>query len=389
MAIEALTGARVFTGETLLDDMAVVIEAGTIVRLVPEATIGPGVHVTRLDGGVLAPGFVDAQVNGGGGVLFNASPDVEGLKTIAAAHARHGTTALLPTFITDRPDGMRAAIAAVRAAMSPNRYDNQDVVPGIVGIHLEGPFIAQSRKGAHDAALIRPMEAADVALLLQSGLSIVLLTVAPETVSPREIAVLARHGVIVSLGHSDASFDLALAAVAAGARGVTHLFNAMSPLGHREPGLVGATLETGDLWAGLIADGHHVDAAALRVALRAKCGPGRLFLVTDAMPTAGHDEDYFLLNGRIVTRTDGRLTLADGTLAGSDLTMDKAVRFAVERLRLDLGEALRMASLYPAQFLRLDKTRGRVAAGYRADLVHLSDDLAVAGVWIGGRRMPS
>jgi len=380
MAMQALCGARIFTGDRFLDGHAVLIGDGAIAGIVAESAAPEAATRVRLAGGLLAPGFIDAQVNGGGGVLFNATPDADSLATMALAHARHGTTAMLPTYITDTPEGMAAAVAAVSAAIERQ-------VPGIAGIHLEGPFLARSRKGAHDPNLIRPMTDADRDRLVATGLTTVLMTVAPETVPPAHIAELAAHGIIVSLGHTDASYDLGLAAAAAGARGVTHLFNAMSPLAHRNPGLVGAALNHGGLWCGIIADGHHVHPAALQLALRAKQGPARLFLVTDAMPTAGHADDHFMLNGRLVTRRDGLLTLDDGTLAGSDLTMDAAVRFAVDQLSVELGEALRMASLYAAEFLRLDASHGRIAAGYRADIVHLTDALDVGAVWIGGNRV--
>jgi N-acetylglucosamine-6-phosphate deacetylase len=376
MAFQALCGARIFTGERFLDGHAVLVDGARILGVPPMADVA-GCPRQELGGGTLAPGFIDAQVNGGGGVLFNETRTAEGVAAIARAHARHGSTGLLPTFITDRGDRRAEAVAAVREAAAAG-------VPGILGIHLEGPFLATARKGAHDSGLIRPMTDADVDALLGTGLRTVLLTVAAEAVSPPQIRRLSEGGVIVSLGHSDASYEVAEAAADAGARGVTHLFNAMSQLGHRAPGLVGAALDHGGLWAGLIADGHHAHPAALRVALRAKQGPGRLFLVSDAMPPAGSSGDTFMLNGRTVTRRDGRLTLADGTLAGSDLTMNRAVRFAVEHLHQPLTEALRMASLYPAQFLRLDTARGRIAPDFSADMVLLDNGLSVRAVWIAG-----
>jgi len=377
MPIFALAGTRIFTGERIVDRHAVLVDGATIVALMPRADVPADMPVESLAGGILAPGFIDSQVNGGGSVLFNASPDPVSLARLAAAHARHGSTALLPTFITDRPEGMRAAIQAARRAIAGK-------VAGVAGIHLEGPFLSTARKGAHDPALIRPITDADVDLVLDCGIETVLLTVAPENAPPRLISRLTAGGVIVSLGHSDASYDVVMAAADAGARGVTHLFNAMSQLQHRAPGVVGAALDHGGLWGGIIADGHHVHPAALSIALRAKRGPGRLFLVTDAMPTAGDANDVFYLNGRKVTRRDGALTLEDGRLAGSDLTMDRAVSYAVRELGMALDEALRMASLYPAQFLRLDARQGRIAAGCLADLVHLDDQLMARKVWIQG-----
>ncbi len=381
MALQALCGARIFTGEQFLHSHAVLVEGARILDVRPAADVPFGCTRHDFPGGTLAPGFIDAQVNGGGGVLFNEARTAGGVAAIAAAHARFGTTGLLPTFITDRGDRRAEAVAAVRDAVAAG-------APGVLGIHLEGPFLAPARKGAHDLGLIRPMTDVDVDALLGTGLRTVLLTVAAEAVSPAQIRRLAEGGVIVSLGHSDTPYEAVAAAADAGARGVTHLFNAMSQLGHRAPGLVGATLDHGGLWAGLIADGHHVHPAALRVALRAKQGPARLFLVSDAMPPAGSTDDSFTLNGRTVTRRGGRLTLADGTLAGSDLTMDRAVRFAVGHLRQPLAEALRMASFYPAQFLRLDADRGRIAPGFSADIVLLDGDLSVRAAWIAGVLTP-
>jgi N-acetylglucosamine-6-phosphate deacetylase len=379
-----LVGARIFDGERFLDDHAVVLESGSIADVVPAASI-PASSIPAdseretLEGGVLAPGFVDAQVNGGGGVLFNAQPDLNGVAVIAGTHREFGTTALLPTVITDAPEVMAQAIDAVRQATAKER------VPGVAGLHLEGPFLAPGRKGAHAAGLIRKMTDADVEHLTSIGLETLLVTIAPDQVEPRLIRRLVDGGVTVSLGHSDAAYEEVCAAVDAGARGVTHLFNAMSPMGHRAPGMVGAALDCGDLWCGIIADGHHVHPAVLRNALRAKALPGRLFLVTDAMPTVGCAQERFVLNGRNVRRQNGKVMLEDGTLAGSDLDMAQAVRFAIDQLALAPSEALRMASLYPAQFLRLDRQRGYIRPGYRADLVHLDDNWNVRQTWIAGK----
>lgn len=380
MSLNALTAPRLFNGEAFVEGHAVLVEADTILGLVPRADIPSHAAVTTLPSGVLAPGFVDAQVNGGGGFLFNQSPDVATLEGMVAAHRRHGSTALLPTYITDTAEGMKSAIAAARQAII-------DGVPGMAGIHLEGPFLSIPRKGAHDPALIRPLTEADVELILSSGIETVLLTVAPENAPLHLIRRLADGGVIVSLGHTDTSYEAVMAAADAGATGITHLFNAMSPLQGRHPGVTGAALDHGGLWVGIIADGLHVHPGSLSLALRAKKAPGRLFLVTDAMPTAGDANDVFYLNGRKVTRRDGALTLEDGTLAGSDLTMDAALRYSVGHLGIGLGEALRMASLYPAQFLHLDSRRGRLAPRYRADLVHLDEQLTARGVWVGGRKL--
>lgn len=371
-----LAGTDVFDGERRRSDLALLVEDGIVAGILPAADARDAVD---LGGGLIAPGFVDLQVNGGGGVLLNETPTVEGVRAICEAHALRGTTALLPTVITDRPAVTAAAIAAVREAIAVR-------VPGCLGIHVEGPFLSVARKGAHDPALIRPMAEADFAMLEGAGIP-VLLTVAAETVSPAEIARLVALGVHVAIGHSDASFETASAAFAAGARGATHLFNAMSGLGHRAPGVVGAVLDAPEVWAGIIPDGFHVHPAAMAAAIRGKRGPGRVFAVSDAMSTVGSDADVFFLNGRRATRRDGRLTLEDGTLAGSDIELGAGVRYLVRALGLPVEEALRMGALYPAEFLGVSDRYGRLVPGTRADFVHLSDDLAVLGVWIGGERV--
>ena len=380
MGRSLFTGAVLFDGEAFIDGQTVLVEDGDVAALCPVRETVAADTIINLKGGVLAPSFVDAQVNGGGGVLFNETSTMDGVQAITEAHRPFGVTAMLPTLISDTPEKMRAAAAAVKDAIAAN-------CPGCLGIHLEGPFISPARKGAHKGNYIRTMSEKDVDVLLALDIDTVLVTLAPDVVPPKQIRRLSDAGIIVSLGHSNATYDEVAQAVDAGARGVTHLFNAMSPLSHRTPGMAGAALEFGDLWCGIIADGHHVDPAALRLALRAKRGPGRLFLVSDAMPTVGDAGDVFALNGRTVTRSGGRLTLADGTLAGSDLDMASAVRFAVRELGVRREEALRMASLYPATLLRKDDRYGRIRPGYRADFVHLSDDNAVQSVWVAGERL--
>ncbi|MEQ1956357.1 N-acetylglucosamine-6-phosphate deacetylase [Mesorhizobium sp. CN2-181] len=373
----ALSAPRIFDGVIWHRDAALVVRGDGVEAIVPKGEIPAGVTVAE-QGGLLVPGFVDLQVNGGGGVMLNDRQDVEAIRTICAAHAPFGTTALLPTLITDTPEVTARAVEAGVAALEAD-------VPGFAGLHLEGPHLSLARKGAHDPKLIRPMQDADQAFLIEARkrLPSLLITVAPESVSLERMSALAQAGVIVSLGHSDTSFATAMASAAAGASMATHLFNAMSQIGNREPGLAGAVIDNGSLWAGLIADGIHVDPATIGIALRAKTGPAKIFLVTDAMSTIGTDMTSFTLNGRTIRRENGRLTLADGTLAGADLDMISAVRFMHRKIGLELGEALRMASLYPADAMGFSR-HGRLRAGSRADIVALSDDLDVRGVWIGG-----
>jgi N-acetylglucosamine-6-phosphate deacetylase len=372
----AIAGAEIFDGTKRRPQHAVIVDGARILDVVPESVLPSDLQVLRLDGGVLAPGFIDAQANGGGGVLLNDAPNAEGVRTMCDAHARFGTTAMLPTLITDSPGVTASAVAAVKQAIAGNAL-------GCLGLHLEGPFLSPERRGAHDANLMRIMTDADVDEVLSLGIETLLLTVSPERVAPAIIRRLAQGGVIVSLGHSNATYDQIVAAVDAGARGVTHLYNAMSPLIHRAPGVVGGALDAGELWCGLIADGHHVHPAAIGIALRAKRQPGRIFLVTDAMSTVGSDRQTITLNGRTVWRRNGALELEDGTLAGSDLDMMSGVRYLVKNVGVELGEALRMASTYPAEFLKRADL-GHIAAGSRADLVHISDDLKANATWRAG-----
>jgi N-acetylglucosamine-6-phosphate deacetylase len=381
-SVLALRGARIFDGEDWHDGKTLLVSEGTVEGIVASSVVPASAETVDLAGGFLAPGFIDLQVNGGGGAMLNDDPSVETIRRICAAHAPFGTTCLLPTLITDSPEATAATLEAGGEAARAK-------VPGFLGLHLEGPHLSLSRKGAHDPNLIRPMEKADLDRLVNArgSMPVLMTTVAPETVTPQQIAALAGAGIVVSLGHSDAGFATALAAIEAGARQMTHLFNAMSQLQHREPGMVGAALDSGGISAGLIADGFHVDRRAIAIALRAKRGPGHIFLVTDAMATIGTDMTEFTLNGRIIRREGGRLTLEDGTLAGADLDMISAVRFMHREIGLPLEEALRMASLYPAKAVGQDHRLGRIGEGRPASFVHLSDTLEVRNVWIEGRRV--
>ena len=370
-----LSGARIFDGENFLLEHAVVVEGERIAAIVPYAERPQGA-ARDLAGGLLAPGYIDVQVNGGGGVLFNEDPTPEAIARIAAAHRKHGTVGLLPTLVTDAPQVMTAAIAATREARRRT--------PATLGLHLEGPFLDPRRRGAHELKYIRDLAPGDVETIVDADCGAVMVTLAPNRVGAASIAELARRGVLVSLGHSEASYEEARAAIQAGARAFTHLFNAMSASVGREPGMVGAALDLADGFVGIIADGHHVHEANLRIALAAK-RHDRFMLISDAMPPTAGGPDHFDLQGRRVTRADGCLRLDDGTLAGSVLTMDEAVRYVVNVVGVDLGDALAMASRVPATFLRRDNELGRIAPGHLASLVHLDDELRVLETWIEGR----
>lgn len=366
----ALVNARVLTADGFRDDLAVLVDGDVIADVVDAgSTRVRDADARDLGGHYLLPGFIDCQVNGGGDVLFNDAPTVDTIRRISTAHRRFGTTGFLPTLISDDVDVMRAAIAAVDAAI-------EEGVPGVLGIHLEGPYLAPERRGVHDAAKFRVPDAREIALVssLRNGRTI--LTIAPERVPPASIRELVARGVIVCAGHTAATYAEARTALDAGVRGFTHLFNAMSPLTSREPGAVGAALEDAASWCGIVVDGYHVHPASLRVALAAK-PRGKMFLVTDAMPPVGGDSNTYALGGVTITCRDGRCETPDGVLAGSALDMATAVRNSVASLGLTLDEAVRMASTYPADFLGLASTHGRIARGCRADFVVLDRDLGL------------
>ena len=375
--MQAIVNARVLLDDGFADDRAVLVHAGRIVAVTPASD--PRVsNAERRDvaGAWLLPGFLDCQVNGGGGALFNDDPSVETIRTIGAAHRRFGTTAFLPTLISEDFGVIARAIGAVRQAMESG-------VPGVAGIHIEGPFINEARRGVHDAAKIRDLDTRDIALLTSLGIGRTLVTLAPEMTTHATLQHLAREGVVLSAGHTDGTFEEVSASFRNGVRGVTHLFNAMSPLHHRAPGAAGAALADPDCWCGLIVDGRHVHPAVLRIALAAKRAD-RFMLVTDAMPSVGSTQDWFMLNGRRIRIEDGVCMDENGTLAGAAIDMASSVRNCVQMLGVPLERAARMASTYPAQFLGLGGELGRIAAGYRASLVAMDPDFRVRTTWIDG-----
>ena len=371
----AVVAQTLFDGVRVHHDRAVVVDGTSIAAVLPHSEVPAGIPVHTLpEGAWLAPGFIDCQVNGGGDVLFNDAPTAQTIERIAAAHLRFGTTALLPTLITDTPARMRAALGAVREATARNA--------GVLGIHLEGPFLSPERPGVHDAALFRTPTDEDAAALIEGRAGTMLVTLAPERVPAGFIRRLAAAGIRLSLGHSAATYAETKLALAEGLTGFTHLFNAMRPLQGREPGPIAAALETPGAWFGMIVDGHHVAPPMLRLALR---GAGRPMLVSDAMPPVGGHKSRFILNGAEIGVQNGRCTRADGTLAGAAIGMADAVRNAVQMLGVPLTEALRFASAEPAAFLGLAATLGRVAAGYRADLVAFDPrSIKVYEAWVAG-----
>ena len=375
----AIVNGRIFDGQSLQEQHCVVVQHGVVETVCHLSQLPAGIPVCHdLQGNTLIPGFIDIQVNGGGGVLFNNAPTVETLRTMAAAHRRFGTTGFLPTLITDSEAVMVQAIDAVQQALT-------DAVPGVLGIHLEGPFLGAARRGVHDAERFCRLAERHIGLLssLQGGKTLV--TLAPEQASPELIEKLVAQGVIVSVGHSDASYDQTRLALAAGATGFTHLFNAMSPLQSREPGVVGAALEDSDSWFGIIADGHHVHPAAFHIAVAAKQRGGAL-LVTDAMATVGSEEGCFSLYGETICVEDGRLQNSAGALAGSHLNMLSAVDNACRFAHIDWLEAVRMASVYPARALGLESRHGAIRPGAVASFNELDAGRQMRGCWVEGVR---
>jgi len=367
---------RLFDGQAFLEDQVLTIVDGKI------TAIDQNTHkVDVIANGLVVPGYIDLQVNGGGGALFNDSPSVENLKIMMAAHARFGTTAMMPTLITDTLAIMQQAGDAIAQAIAEG-------VPGIVGIHFEGPHLSIEKKGTHCADYIRSISAGEWQVLSRKDLGQVMVTLAPENVSPEDIKRMVALGIKVCLGHTNADFKTAQTAIDAGASGFTHLFNAMSPLQGREPGVVGAALLNNHTSCGLIVDGFHVDYASCKLAIQAK-PPGKVFLVTDAMPPVGTDQSQFALYDRTVYVNNGKLTSTTGELAGSSLTMASAVKNTHQALGIELGEAIRMASLYPAEYLYQNQPviRGELCQGKQADMVVLNDDLSVKETWIAGQKI--
>jgi N-acetylglucosamine-6-phosphate deacetylase len=376
MTALALRPDRVLTPSGWETEVAVLVEHGRIAALVPSSRTPPEAATRDLAGDLL-PGFIDLQVNGGGGVLFNDQPTVDGIVAVAAAHRRFGTTGLFPTLISDDLEVVARAIAAVDEAIERG-------VPGVLGIHLEGPFLNAEKKGIHDASKFRVLDDAAIELLTSLTRGRTLITLAPERAPAGAVRALVERGAVVAAGHTAATYQQVRGSFSEGLSGFTHLFNAMTQLGSREPGAVGAALENRDSWCGLIVDGHHVHPASLRVALAAK-GADRLALVTDAMPTVGSDAKTFMLGGRRIVADEGRLVGEDGTLAGSDLDMAQAVRNAVRLMNVDLATAARMASTVPAAVMGLEGLTGAIRPGLQADLVLMDGDGSVVETWIAGR----
>ena len=371
-----LHAQRLFDGQNYSDDRVLTVADGKIIAI--DENI---LNVDHQVSGLLAPGFIDLQVNGGGGALFNDSPSVANIKTIINAHAKFGTTGRMPTLITDKVVVMAQAADAIAAALN-------EKVLGILGIHFEGPHLSIAKKGAHSAEFIRAITDEEWQVLERKDLGKIMVTLAPEMVVAKDIARMVSLGINVCLGHTNADFATAQKAVDAGASGFTHLFNAMSPLQGREPGVVGTALLNDHTSCGLIVDGHHVDFATCRLAIKTK-PQGKVFLVTDAMPPVGTDDIEFAFFNRTVHLADGKLTSTTGELAGSVLDMATAVRNCHQQLNIPLDEAIRMASMYPANYINQDDNENiaSLTVGSPANFVVLNENIEVQETWISGQRV--
>lgn len=378
--ITALINGKIFTGEHWLSHQAVIIENEKIIALCDEENLSERVdYIIDLKGQRLIPGLIDTQVNGGGEKLFNDAPTIESLRTIGNAHRQFGTTGFYPTLISDDFDVIEQAIAAVSQAII-------EKVPGVLGIHLEGPFLNSEKKGVHNAEKFKVIDEHAFQLLTSLKQGKTLVTLAPELTTPDMIRRLANAGIIVAAGHSAANYAQTKIALAAGISSFTHLFNAMTPLSSREPGMVGAALEDADSWCGIIADGFHVHPSTLKIALAAKA-KGKMILVTDAMPSVGAANKSFSLNGEAIYYDNGRLTTSNGTLAGSDLNMLAAVKNTVEKIGIDLDEAIRMASLYPATMMGISNMFGKIKPDYNASMILIDENYKLICSWIDGEKL--
>ena len=372
----ALLGARIFDGNSFLYDQAVVIESDQIIKVVPLKGLDDGIETIDLNGGVLAPGFIDLQVNGGGGAFFTNDTSVSGLQTMLDGHRPTGTTSMLPTMISDTREVHQSGVKAIADAVEQG-------MKGILGVHIEGPFFAMAKRGAHNKIYIRTMDSDDLEWITNIEGFKVLVTLAPEKTQPGQIKALSDAGVVVCAGHTNGEYEDVVRGINEGLTGFTHLYNAMSPQSGREPGVVGAALESDNTWCGIIADNHHVHVGSIKVALAAK-PQGKLYLVSDAMSTVGSEKKSFTIYGEEIFEKGGALVNAEGRLAGSAIGMIDAVRITHKDVGVSLEEALRMSSLYPAEFMQLEGELGRVKHGYRADLVHFSEEFVVQNTWVAG-----
>ncbi|EIJ2377287.1 N-acetylglucosamine-6-phosphate deacetylase [Vibrio alginolyticus] len=372
----ALSNCKIYTGSDVLTDHAVIIENDLIQSIVPVSELLQSIEVKDLAGANLSPGFIDLQLNGCGGVMLNDAITPETMQIMHQANLKSGCTSFLPTLITSSDEDMRTAITAAREYH--NKYQNQSL-----GLHLEGPYLNVAKKGIHNVDFIRPSDESMIDLICANAEIVAKVTLAPEHNDPEHIARLKAAGIVVSIGHTNATYAEARKSFEAGITFATHLFNAMTPMVGREPGVVGAIYDTPDVYAGIIADGFHVDYANIRIAHKIK--GEKLVLVTDATAPAGANIDHFIFVGKKVYYRDGKCVDENGTLGGSALTMIEAVQNSVEHAGIALDEALRMATLYPATAIGVEDRLGRVRKGMVANLTIFDRDFKVKATVVNGQ----
>ena len=374
----ALTQGRIFTGHEILDDHAIIVANGLIERICPLADVPANVEQRSVNGAILAPGFIDVQLNGCGGVQFNDTAEavtVETLEIMQKANEKSGCTSFLPTLITTSDDLMKQGVRVMREYLA--KHPNQ-----ALGLHLEGPWLNLVKKGTHNPEFVRKPDHELVQFLCDNADVITKVTLAPEMVAPEVITALANAGIVVSAGHSNATAKEARIGFRAGITFATHLFNAMPYMSGREPGLTGAILDANEIYCGIIADGLHVDYINIRNAKRLK--GDKLCLVTDATAPAGANIDQFIFAGKTIYYRNGLCVDENGTLSGSSLTMIEGVRNLVEHANIALDEVLRMATLYPARAIGVEKHLGSIAPGKVANLTAFTHDFKIIKTIVNG-----
>ena len=375
---QALLGSQIFCGERFYDDHALLVEGKSIVDIVDKNNTPDNFNKIELDQGILAPGFIDLQVNGGGGVLFNNSPNKESLNTIIKAHQFFGTTSVMPTVISDSLEVLEQCIKTVTEEIKNNS--------SLLGIHIEGPFFNTKYRGVHQKQYISTINS-DYLNLFESLKGFpVMLTLAPECISSQQLKHLTSLGIKTLAGHSDASYDELDDAIKNGLDGFTHLFNAMGQISAREPGVVGSALHFENTFASIIVDLHHVHPSLIQLAYQLK-PKGKLFFISDSMATINHGKPSFELYDEVVNESDGRLVNSEGKLAGSSITQIDAVKNAYQKCNIPLNQALAMASRYPAEYLGIENHLGSLKPGYRADLVHFDSNFKVHNAWVSGKQI--
>ena len=375
---QALIGAQLFSGKEFFDNRALLIDGENIIDIINEHDIPKNFEIQKLNGGILSPGFIDLQVNGGGGKLFNNSPDKESLNTIIEAHQHFGTTSIMPTVISDSLNVLKRCTTTISEEIENNK--------SLLGVHIEGPFFNVKYRGVHQKQYINTINSDYLNLFENLKDFPVMLTLAPECISTKQLKHLKSLGFKILAGHTDASYDQLEEAIKYGLDGFTHLFNAMGQISAREPGVVGSALTFDNAAASVIVDLHHVHPSLIQMAYKQK-PQGKLFFVSDSMATIHHGEPSFELYDEIVSESKGRIINSEGKLAGSSITQIDAIKNAYQSCNIPLNEALAMASRYPAEYLGVANYLGSLKSGYRADLTHFDLDFQVQNVWVAGKQL--